>query len=106
MSSELVILSSHLVLSRPLLLLRSMCPSIRVFSNESALCVRWPKYWSFSFSVSPSNEYSGLVSFRIDWFDLLVVQGTETAFCHLVCSVIICYITEEGTLKWAVLVRL
>ena len=76
MSSELVILSSHLVLSRPLLLLRSMCPSIRVFSNESALRVRWPKYWSFSFSVSPSNEYSGLVSFRIDWFDLLVVQGT------------------------------
>ena len=73
---ELVILSSHLVLSRPLLLLRSMCPSIRVFSNESALRVRWPKYWSFSFSVSPSNEYSGLVSFRIDWFDLLVVQGT------------------------------
>ena len=60
----------------PLLLLPSVFPSIRVFSNESALCIRWPKYWSFSFSISPSNEYSGLISFRIDWFDLLSVQGT------------------------------
>ena len=68
--------SSHLVLCHPLLLLRSIFPSIRVFSNESALCIRWPKYWSFSFSISPSNEYSGLISFRIDWFDLLAAQGT------------------------------
>ena len=85
---------SHPVLSPPLLL-PSVFPSIRVFSNESALCIRWPKYWSFSFSISPSNEYSWLFSFRIDWFDLLAVQGTLLAvqgimlllspyhFCHL-----------------------
>ena len=68
--------SNHLVLYRPLLLLPSIFPSIRVFSNESALCLRWPKYWSFIFSVCPSNEYSGWISFRTDWFDLLAVQGT------------------------------
>ena len=68
--------SNHLILCRPLLLLPSIFPSIRVFSNELALCIRWPKYWSFSCSISPSNEYSGLISFRIDWFDLLEVQGT------------------------------
>ena len=68
--------SNCLILCRPLLLLPSILPSIRVFSNESVLCNRWPKYWSFSFSFSPSNEYSGLISFRIDWFDLLAVQGT------------------------------
>ena len=68
--------SNHLILCRPLLLLPSIFPSIRVFSNASALCIRWPKYWSFSFNISTSNEYSGLVFFRIDWFDLLVVQGT------------------------------
>ena len=68
--------SNHLILCRPLLLLPSIFTSIRVFSNESALCVRWPKYWSFSLSISPSSEYSGLISFRIDWFDLLAVQGT------------------------------
>ena len=68
--------SNHLILCHPLLLLPSIFPSIRVFSNESALCIRWPKYWSFSFSISPSNKYSGLISFRIDWFDLLAVQGT------------------------------
>ena len=68
--------SNHLILCRPLLLLPSIFPSIRVFSNESVLHIRWPKYWSFSFSISPSNEYSGLISFRIDWFDLLAVQGT------------------------------
>ena len=76
MSIELVILSNHLILCYPLLLLPSIFPSIRVFSNESAFRIRWPKYWSFSFSISPSNEYSGLISFRIDWFDLLAVQGT------------------------------
>ena len=68
--------SSHLILCCPLLLLPSIPPSIRVFSNESALCIRWPKYWSFSFSISPSNEHPGLIYFRMDWLDLLVVQGT------------------------------
>ena len=69
-------LSDHLILCHPLLLLPSIFPSIRVFSNESTLCIRWPKYWSFSFSISPSDEYSGLISFRMDWLDLLAVQGT------------------------------
>ena len=76
MSIESVMPSNHLILYCPLLLLPSIFPSIRVFSNESALHIRWSKYWSFSFSISPSNEYSGLISFRIDWFDLLAVQGT------------------------------
>ena len=76
MSSESVMSSNYLVLCRPLLLLPSVFPSIRIFSNESALCIKWPKYWSFSFSISPSNEYSGLISFRIIWFDLLAVEGT------------------------------
>ena len=76
MSIELVMPSDHLILCRPLLLPPSIFPSIRVFSNESALCIRWPKYWSFSFSISPSNEYSGLISFRMDWLDFLAVQGT------------------------------
>ena len=67
--------SNHLILCCPLLFLTSIFPSIRVFSNESVLCIRWPKYWSFSFGISPSSEYSGLISFRIDWFDLLAVQG-------------------------------
>ena len=75
-SVESVMPSNHLVLCRPLLLLPSVFPSIRVFSNESALLIRWPKYWSFYFNFSPSNEFSGLISFRIDWFDLLAVQGT------------------------------
>ena len=76
MSIELVMPSNHLILCHPLLLLPSIFPSIRVFFNESVLPIRWPKYWSFIFSISPSNEYSGLISFRIDWFDLLAVQGT------------------------------
>ena len=76
MSIESVIPSSHLILFHPLLLLLLIPPSIRVFSNESTLCMRWPKYWSFSFSISPSNEYPGLISLRIDWLDLLAVQGT------------------------------
>ena len=70
--------SNHLILCRLLLLLPSIFPSIRVFSNESVLRIRWPKYWSFRFSISPSNEYSGLISFRIDWFDLLLGQGAKT----------------------------
>src|SRR5574342_89183 len=72
--------SNHLILCRPLLLLPSIFPSIRVFSNESALPIRWPKYWSFSLNISPSNEYSGLISFRMDWLDLLAVQGTLKSF--------------------------
>ena len=76
MSIESVMPSNHLIFCSPLLLLPSIFPSIRVFSNESALCIRWPKYWSFSFSISPSNEHPGLISFRIDWLDLLAVQGT------------------------------
>ena len=76
MSIELVMPFNHLILCHPLLLLPSIFPSIRVFSNESVLRIRWPKYWSFSFSISPSNEYSGLISFKIDWLDLLAVQGT------------------------------
>ena len=75
MSIEYVMSSNHLILCRPLLLLPSLFPSIRAFSNELALWIRWPKYWSLSFSISPSNEYSGLISFRIEWFDVLVVQG-------------------------------
>ena len=75
MSIDLVMPSNYLILCRPLFLLPSIFPSIRVFSNESALCIRWPKYWSFSFSISPSSEFSRLLSFRIDWFDLLAVQG-------------------------------
>ena len=76
MSIELVMPSSHLILCRPLLLLPSIFPSIKLFSSESALHIRWPKYWSFSFSISPSSEYSGLISFKVDWFDLLAVQGS------------------------------
>ena len=76
MSIKSVMPSNHLILCRPLLLLPSIFPSIRVFSNESVLRIRWPKYWSFSFSINPSNEYLGLISFRTDWFDLLAVQGT------------------------------
>ena len=76
MSIESVMPSNHLILCRPLFLLPSIFPNIRVFSNESALRIRWSKYWSFSFSISPSNKYSGLISFRMDWFDLLAVQGS------------------------------
>ena len=76
MSIELGMPSNHLILCRPRLFLPLIFPSIRVFSNESVLCIRWPKYWSFSFSISRSNEYSGLISFRMDWFDPLAVQGT------------------------------
>ena len=75
-SIELVMPSYHLILCHPLLLLPSIFPSIRDFSNESVICIRWPKYWSFSFNISPSNDYSGLISFGMDWLDLLAVQGT------------------------------
>ena len=76
MSIKSAMPSSHLILCHPLLLLPPIPPSIRIFSNESTLCMRWPKYWSFSFSISPSNEHPGVISFRMDWLDLLVVQGT------------------------------
>ena len=79
-SIESVMPSNHLILCRPLLLLASIFPRIRVFSNESALCIRWPKYWSFSFNISPSNEYLKLISFRMDRLDLLAVQGTLKSF--------------------------
>ena len=81
LSIALVMPSNHLILCY-LLLSPSIFPSIRVFSNESALCIRWPKYWNFSFSISPSNEYSGLISFRMDWLDLLAVQGTLKSLLH------------------------
>ena len=76
MSIKSIILSNHLILCRPLLLMPSIFSAIRVFSNESALCIRWPKYWRFSFNISPSNEHPGLISFRMDWFHLLAIQGT------------------------------
>ena len=82
MSIESVMPSNHLILYHPLLLSPSIFPSIRVFSIDSVLCIRWPKYWSFSFSISPSNEYSGLIYFRIDWLDLLEVQGTLKSLEH------------------------
>ena len=75
-SIESVLLYNHLILCHPLLLLPSIFPSIKVFSNDSVLCIRWPNYWSFGFNISPSNQYAGLISFRMDWFDLLAVQGT------------------------------
>ena len=98
MSIKLVMPSNHLILCHPLLLLPSIFPSIRVFTNESVLYIRWPKYWSFSFDISPSNEYSGLISFRMDWWDLLAVQGTLKSLlqCHsskasfLQCSAFFC----------------
>ena len=82
MSIESVMPPNHLIFCRPLLLLPSIFPNIRVFSNESALHIRWPKYWGFSFSISPSNEHSGLISFRMDWCDLLAVQGTLKSLLH------------------------
>ena len=82
MPIESVMPSNHLILCRPLLLPPSIFPGIRVFSNESVLCIRWPKYWSFRFSISPSNEYSGLISFRVDWLDLLAVQAKASILRH------------------------
>ena len=81
-SIESVMSSNHLILCHPLLLLPSIFPSIRVFSNESALCTRWPKYWSFRFNIGPTNEHPGLISFRMDWLDLLAVQGTLKSLQH------------------------
>ena len=86
MSTESVMPSNYFILRCPLLLLSSIFLSIWVFSKEFALCIRWPKYWSFGFSMSPSNEYSGLISFRIDWFDLIAVQGTLKSLIQHYCS--------------------
>ena len=88
MSIELVMPSNHLILCHPLLLPPSTFPSIRVFSNESVLCIRWSKYWSSSFSISPPNEYSGLISFRMDWLDLLSVQGTPKSLLQTTVSIL------------------
>ena len=107
MSFESVMPSNHLILCHPLLFSPSILPSIRIFSNESALCIRWPKYWSFSFSISTFNEYSGLISFKIDWFDLLAVQGTlKSLFQHhsskasiLWCSTLATWCEELTHLK-------
>ena len=93
LSIELLMLSNHLILCCPLLLLSSILPNIRVFFNEFALCIRWPKYWSFNFSISPSNEFSGLISFRIDWSDLLTVQETLKnllQYHNLIVSILQC----------------
>ena len=84
MSVESVMPSNHLILCRPLLLLPSIFPSIRMFSSESVLCIRWPKYWTFSFSISPFNEYSGLISFRMDWFDLLQSKDSQESSFEIV----------------------
>ena len=102
MSTKSVMPSNHLVLCHPLVLLPSMFLSIRVFSNELALCIRWRKYWSFSFSTSPSNEYPGLLSFRIDWFDLLAVQGTLRSLLqnHSSKASILQHSTLWLNLKW------
>ena len=94
MSIPLVMPSSYLILWCPLLLLPSIFPSIRYFSNESAVCIRWPKYWSFTFNISPSNKYSELISLKIDWFDLLAVQGTLRSLiqhCSSKASILRCY---------------
>ena len=99
LSIELMMPSSHLILCHPLLILLSIFPSIRVFSNESALHIRWPKYWSFTFRISPSNEYSGLISIRIDWFDLLVVQSTLRSLLQH-------HNSKASILQWSVFFRL
>ena len=93
MSIESVMTSNNFVLSHPLLLLPSIFPNFSVFSTESVLCIRWPKYWSFSFNISPSNEHPGLISFRMDWLDLLAVQGTLKSFLqhHSSKASILCY---------------
>ena len=94
MSTESVMPSNHLILCRPLLLLPSIFPSIRVFSNESVLCIRWPKYWSFSFNISASYEYSGLISFRMDWLDLLTAKRLSRVFSNTTVKKHQCFGTQ------------
>ena len=98
MSIESVMPPNHLILCCHLLLLPSILPSIRVFPNESVLCIRWPKFWSFSFSISPSNEYSALISFRMDWLDLLAVQGTLKSLLHVYRWLI--HVEVETPIPW------
>ena len=121
MSIELVMPSNYLILCHPLLLLLSIFPSIRVFSSKLTLLIRWPKYWSFSFSISPSNEYSGLISFRIAWFDFLAVQGTlknllqrhsskasilhHSAFCMVQLLTSVCDYWKNHSFDWMDLCR-
>ena len=103
MSIESVMPSSHLILCHPLLLLPSIFPSIRVFSSESALCMRWPKFWSFSFSISPSNEHPGLISFRMDWLHLLAVQAKASILQHsafFVVQLSHLYMTTGKSIAW------
>ena len=101
-SIESVIPSNHLILCRPLLLPPSICPSIRVFWNESVLCIRWPKYWRFGFSISPSNEYSGLISFRMDWFGLLPVQGPlKRLLQHHSSKALECKVEQKCQKSWS-----
>ena len=102
MSIESVMPSSHLILCRPLLLLPSIPPSIRVFSNESTLHMRWPKYWSFSFSVIPSKEHPGLISFRMDWLDLLAVHGTLIKKLNLDHAIVLQILTNHPVIKFGV----
>ena len=102
MSIELVMSSNHLILFRALFLLPPVPPSIRVFSNELVLCIMWPKYWSFSFSISPSNDYSGLISFRMDWLDLLAVQGTLKSLLQHIWSLF----TDDSRNTWTKLIRI
>ena len=105
MSTELVMPSSHHILCRPLLLPPFIASSIRVFSNESILCISWPKYWSFNFSITPSKEYSGLISFRIDWFDLLAVQGVSKVHKLLPFLKVLCekaMTPHSSTLAWKI----
>ena len=101
MSIKLVMPSNHLILCYPLPLSPSILPSIRVFSNESVLPIRWPKYWSFSFSISPSNEYSGLISFRIDWLDLLAVQETLKSLLQHYTSKANMLLKKKACLQWS-----
>ena len=112
MSIESVMPPNYVTLCHPLLLLPSIFPSISIFSNESALCIRWPKYWSFSFSISPSNKYSGLISFRMDWLGLLAVQGTFKSLLqhhHSKASVLWCsafFIVQIGNQSWLFIERI
>ena len=99
MSTKLVMPSNHLILGCPLLLPPSIFPSLRVFSNESVLHSRWPEYWSFSFSINPSNEYSGLISFRMDWLDLLAVQGTLKSLLQLHSSKVWTYANTSDNIN-------
>ena len=99
-SNELVMPSNHLILCHPLLFPPLIFPSIRVFSNESVLHIRWPKYWSFSFNLSPSSEYSGLISFRMDWLDLLAVQGTLLQYQVLEVGILLQYHSSKASILW------